>query len=145
MVLAYRRAFDLLWPFALRLMRFGAVGGLAFAVHWLTVVVIVSHLSIQPLVANIFGFLAAFQVSYVGHRYWTFGADAGTENSLPRFFLVAIAGFFINEGIYAVLLKHTALGYKGALVIAVAGAAAGTYVLSHFWAFRPSRDMRQPS
>ena len=63
--------------------------------------------------ANACGFVIAFFVSFAGHRYLSF-KDSGTtiKQSLLRF----------NDWI--------------ALFIAIAGAAAQTFLLSRFWAFK---------
>jgi putative flippase GtrA len=57
-----------------QLARFGVVGIAAMAVHWLVVMALVP-LGLLPLIANVIAFAVAFNVSYLGHRNWTFAAD----------------------------------------------------------------------
>ncbi len=118
-----------------QLARFGVVGIAAMAVHWVVVAVIVP-MGIQPLLANIIGFATAFNVSYFGHRNWTFTSSTGHATTLTRFLGVAIASFALNELMYSVLLRHTALDYRVALLLVLVAVAALTFVLSRYWAFR---------
>ncbi len=119
-----------------QLLRFGIVGTGAMFLHWLVVIILV-HLSMAPLVANVIGFICAFQLSYWGHRQWTFNAGAlSHRQTLLRFVTVSCSSFMINETMYFVLLRYTALDYRLALVIVLLTVAALTYLLSRQWAFR---------
>ena len=118
---------------------FGLVGIAAVVVHF-TVAAATVPLGVTPLVANVLGFAAAFAVSFVGHGRWSFPArQRRTAVALPRFAAVALGGFALNEALYAVLLRYTALDYRLAL-LAVLGAVAGvTLVASKHWAFAVDR------
>ncbi|MDB6060653.1 MAG: GtrA family protein [Verrucomicrobiaceae bacterium] len=118
-----------------QLARFGAVGIAAMAVHWIIVALLVPF-GIAPLIANIIGFAIAFNVSYFGHRNWTFNSAAAHSNTFTRFLTVAIASFLLNEAMYSLLLRFTALDYRVALFIVLGAVAALTFVLSRYWAFR---------
>lgn len=119
-----------------QLVRFGLIGAGAMMVHWLVVVAIVP-LGLVPLLANVVGFLVAFQVSYLGHRHWTFGAhDMPHRQTLPRFFAVACTSFAANELMYFLLLRYTSLDYRLSLAIVLFTVAVFTFVLSRQWAFR---------
>lgn len=116
---------------------FGIVGISALIVHFAAVSWLLTPLGIAPLLANVIGFLLAFQVSYHGHRRLTFGATAVPHRqSLPRFFGVACLSFAVNEGLYGILLHKTGLDYRIALLIVLFTVAALTFVLSKLWAFR---------
>lgn len=119
----------------LQLVRFGAVGIAAMGVHWLVVALLVP-LGPAPLLANVIGFAIAFSVSYTGHRNWTFASAEPHATTLRRFLAVALASFALNELIYLLLLRYTALDYRAALAIVLVAVAALTFVLSRYWAFR---------
>jgi putative flippase GtrA len=120
----------------MQLSRFGLVGMAALVVHWLVVVILVP-LALVPLVANMFAFLVAFQVSYFGHRRWTFAAThLPMQQTLPRFLLVALASFALNEVCYALLLYYTSLDYRVSLLLVLALVASLTFVTSKKWAFQ---------
>ncbi|KAA0874352.1 GtrA family protein [Nitrincola tapanii] len=118
-----------------QLLRFGGVGMTALVLHWCVVLLLVPF-GMAPLVANVFAFLLAFQVSYFGHRILTFGAQAiPHRQTFPRFASVAGLSFLVNESLYAILLTWTPLGYQWALLLVLALVAALTFVLSRYWAF----------
>lgn len=119
----------------LQLARFGVVGIAAMAVHWLVVMALVP-LGLRPLIANVVAFAIAFNVSYWGHRNWTFDSDASHRTTFWRFFAVACASFVLNECLYYVLLTYSHLGYQLALALVLVTVAALTFVLSRQWAFR---------
>ena len=115
--------------------RFALVGIVALLVHWCVVRLLVP-LGLAPLVANVFGFLVAFNVSYFGHRKLTFKAEALQHSqTLPKFASVALGSFAINESLYALLLFFTPLRYDIALFIVLGVVAVLTYLFSRFWAF----------
>jgi len=119
----------------LQLARFGIVGVAAMVVHWLVVVTIVPF-GMPELIANVIGFGVAFNVSYFGHHHWTFASTATAQSTFKRFLLVAITSFIINECMFSLLLRFTALDYRVALAIVLIAVAGLTFVLSKLWAFR---------
>lgn len=123
-----------------RIAFFVAVGCAAAAVHFGMVVMLVELLHVQPLAANVAGWLVAFVVSFLGQWQLTF-ASRGTpwRHALPRYFLLSLGGFAGNEVAYAVLLRFTPLPYQLALVIVLLAVAAITYLLGSRWVFRRSR------
>lgn len=119
-----------------QLLRFGVVGVSAMGVHMATAIGLVTA-GMLPLAANVIAFLVAFQVSYLGHRLWTFEAHAlPHRDTLPRFFGVALMSFAVNEGMYFLLLRYAPLPYWLSLGIVLVAVAAGTFVCSRYWAFR---------
>lgn len=116
---------------------FVIVGCAAAATHWVVAVLCVEHLHTPPLLANVAGWLVAFNVSLAGHYHLTFKhQQAPWKRAAARFFGVALLAFALNEAAYAVLLYTTALRYDLALALVLLGVAVLTFVLSRFWAFR---------
>ncbi len=115
---------------------FGVVGVSAMAVHLASVALLLVPLGLPPLLANVVGFLLAFQVSHAGHRRLTFRrGDLPAARSRGRFFIVAVGSFVANEALYAVLLHTTGLDYRVALAIVLVAVAVLTYVAARQWAF----------
>jgi len=119
-----------------QLFAFGSVGTGAAAVHLLSVFLLV-QLGWHPLIANVLAFLIAFQVSYFGHRYWTF---RGTRTRHPvaasRFLFTAISSLAMNEAMFYLLLEFTALPYLVALTLVLICVTPMTFLLGKYWAFR---------
>lgn len=114
-----------------QLHRFGSVGLLAAAVHYLMALVLIRY-AIPPLAANLVAFLGAVQISYFGHRHYTFEAsDLNHASTLPRFLLIALGGFAMNETLLWLALRYTHLPVKISLIGIIALVA-----FCSFWASR---------
>ncbi|WP_419307932.1 GtrA family protein [Chromohalobacter israelensis] len=113
--------------------RFGLVGIAATGVHLLVAGVLLGTWpSMSEFLANVVAFLAAFQVSLMGHRRVTFRRRGRAK----RFFLVALAGFVLNNGVLGTLLATTPVQGFLAVAIATLTVPVLTYLASRFWAFR---------
>ena len=122
------------------LLVFGCVGVSALLAHFVIVSLWLVPAGLPPLAANVVAFLLAFQVSYWGHRQLTFRAQhVPHRQSLPRFLGVAGLSFALNEALYFVLLRFTALDYRSALLLVLLLVALCTFVLSKLWAFAGKR------
>lgn len=90
-----------------------------------------------PEAANALGFLVAFGVSFVGHRWLSFkGTSTPMPQSLRRFGVTAVAGFACNELVFMLLTRRYGWFALLALFVALVVASAQTFVLSRFWAFQ---------
>src|SRR5687768_8185455 len=120
-----------------QLLRFGLVGILAAFVHFSIVIWLVESGFLKPLVANIAAFLVAFQVSYSGHRYWTFrGTETQHKLAFPRLLILQITNLIANEGLFYIFLSFFHLPYPIALVLVLAILPLATFTISKFWVFR---------
>lgn len=114
---------------------FLATGGAAALTH--TGLFELTRHWILPELANAVGFAVAFWVSFAGHRWGSF-SDSGLPlgQSLRRFAVTALAGFAANEGVFVLLLRVAGLPPLASLLGALLAAAAQTFLLGRFWAFR---------
>ena len=116
--------------------KFSLVGITALLVHW-SVVLLLVLLGWGALQANGYGFAVAFSVSYLGHRRWTFETvETAHSLSLPRFILMSLSGFALNETLFYLLLKFTSLHYQLALFLVLGFVALVTFSVSKFWVFK---------
>ncbi len=115
--------------------RFGIVGVLAMATHYVLVILLVNF-SITPLIANLFAFIGAFQVSYWGHSSWSFSdLSASRRDSFRRFVIISVSGFLLNELLFFLFLKFTDIPYQISLLIVLPFVAGLTFLFSRYWAF----------
>ncbi|WP_046157567.1 GtrA family protein [Chromobacterium vaccinii] len=115
---------------------FGVVGVSAMLLHFALVTLVLVPQGVPPLVANVLGFLGAFQLSYWGHRRFTFEAGhVPHRQALPRFFGVSCLSFCVNEAMYFALLRYAPLDYRVSLAIVLFAVAALTFLLGKLWAF----------
>ena len=123
-------------PLFLQLFRFGMVGLTAASIPFATVVLLVESFLLEPLIANIFGFMVSFQLSYWGHRLWTFQDTAALHRTtFPKLLLVQTLNFSANEMLFYVFLSLH-LPYPLALLIVLTILPIFTFVSSKLWVFR---------
>jgi len=116
---------------------FAVIGAAAALVHYITAVSLEGLNWLPAAHANIAGFLAAFPVSYFGHRFLSFAhLNANHRHALPRFFSVALLGFIANQTLVIAGLAYTSMPFWLFLGIVMVVVAVSTYLLSHFWAFK---------
>lgn len=133
---------DLASPFsaylalASQLLRFGIVGLSAAIIHFSVVALLVERANLAPLVANIFGFLVSFPLSYWGHRFWTFqDTEAQHKVAVAKLLLIQLVNFSANESLFYIFLSLH-LPYLLALAIVLIILPIFTFASSKLWAFR---------
>lgn len=125
-------------PSLAQLARFGVVGLLATAVHAGVYIGTVKPLLLTPLPANFAGFGCAFILSFLGHRHWTFAAQAaGTPaaGSLARFLATALLGLASNSCITWLLVERLGLPSESALAGILFVTPLLTFACSKYWVF----------
>lgn len=120
-----------------RMFYFLCIGAAAAFIHLFTVFNLVNFMQVEALIANVFAFLIAFNVSFLGHKYLTFSRLHNEKIlRLPHFFLVAASAGIINEILYFVLLRYTNLHYLFALFLVLGFVSVYSFIISRFWACR---------
>jgi putative flippase GtrA len=98
---------------------FALIGTAATGLNMIVVAGLVP-LGAAPLFANLVGFLVSFAWGFIGHTRWTFpAAGRPLAPALRRFAVLSIAGFAVNELLYAGALSGTALDYRLALLAVI--------------------------
>lgn len=133
-----RRPADLIALLA-SLARFGLVGGASTLVHGLVLVLLVEAFRVWPAAANGMAFLAAFGVSYLGHRAFTFRSDRPHRESLLAYGLVAAGGGAGNFLLFVLLNDLMGAPYGWAFLVSFLVVTPLVYLGSRALAFRPTR------
>lgn len=119
---------------------FTIIGALAALTHYIVAVCFEHSALLTASHANILGFVAAFPVSYFGHRKFSFsGQDARHSKAFPRFLSVAVLGFLANQTLVLNGLEYTNFPFWIVLGLVMVLVAASTYLLSKFWAFKGTK------
>lgn len=117
--------------------RYSIVGTAASVTQFLVVIILVSQHMMEPLSANVIGYLCGFVVSFNGQRIWTFAnGTRAMRAALPLFLIVTGINFSINQGMYSIFLKVFHLEYHVGLLCAMLVAAVVTFSLSKLVVFR---------
>ena len=119
-----------------RIARFGAVGVAATAVHLCVALTLVTLTALSAQAANLFGFLVAFAVSFLGHYHWSFRSSAGLGRAAPRFFAVSLSAYLGSAALIKLLTGVFLLSREAAVVAACLLFPAITYLAGRLIVFR---------
>ena len=122
----------------MRWVAFGAVGAMAFAVHYAVTIVVVERGHGPPVAGTMAGYLCALGASWMGQSRLTFADAPRDAQTRLRFVLASVCGLALNGAIYGALLRFTSLDYRLALVLVIFTVAALTWVLFRRWVFSPA-------
>lgn len=120
----------------LQIFRFGIVGTIAAIIHFSIVILLVQNYVLAPMIANIFGFMVGFQLSYWGHRNWTFNdTESPHRIAFSKLFLVQMVNLGMNELLFYTFLCLD-LPYPIALIIVLMILPMFTFIVSKLWIFK---------
>lgn len=122
-------------PLRLQIGRFGVIGGAASVTHVVVGLWTVTKLGISPLIANMLAFSLAVVVSYVGNHGWTFERIGRHDRHFPRFLIVSLIGFALNQLIVYGTVNICGLDYILGLAIVVLVIPTLSFLMSRYWAF----------
>jgi putative flippase GtrA len=123
--------------FVKQVLRFGIVGTTAAVVNLAIVIGLVEFKLLSPLGANIIAFAIAFQVSYFGHRLWTFSRTTNThKTAIPRLLVISVSSFIANEGFFYVFLTVFQLPYILALFLTLTVLPVISFIFNKWWVFQ---------
>lgn len=125
----------ILYPHFLQLVRFGIVGVFASLLHFGIVVALVEYQGLHPATAFAVAFFISFQLSYWGHRLWTFKATTTTHRvALTRLLSLQIVNLLASESLFSFLLFNK-IPYTIALLITLMIMPCFTFIFSKRWVF----------
>ena len=116
--------------------RYTLIGGIATAVHYAVLVVLVEGFNFSPSLSAMFGALCGALAAYIGNREFTFASSALHRIALPRFLVIAAVGAMLSGGIVWVGTVILAWHYLAAQLLATILIVLLTYQLSRLWTFR---------
>lgn len=116
-------------------LRFAAWGAVGTGVQYATLTLLVELFATGPAVASSLGFLLGAVTNYFLNYQFTFYSTQPHTVALPKFFVVAGVGFFLNGSII-VLLNHVfLLHYLAAQVCATGLVLVWNYTANRCWTF----------
>ena len=111
-------------------------GGLATAVHYAVLLVLVEVFSFPAASSAAFGALCGAVISYLINRHVTFqGTAVGHQQAVPRFILIALAGATLNGALVWTGVHLLAWHYLAAQALATILVLALTYRINRSWTF----------
>lgn len=93
-------------------------------------------LKINQYVANSTGFMCAVVSNYILNRIWTFhSTDPGIAVQFGKFFLVALIGLAMNNGIIYLLNERRGVKFYTAKLVATAIVMIWNFVVNYLFTF----------
>lgn len=111
------------------------MGVLAAIGHYGTLALAVELGRIGPVPAALAGFLVGGVISYLLNRRWTFASDRPHGAAVPRFALVALAGFLLTGLSMALLTDGLGLHYLPAQLATTGLVMLWTFLANRSWTF----------
>lgn len=119
-----------------------AVGLVGTGGHYLTLVALVRWAGADPILATTCGFVVGAVINYFANYHLTFRSRQGHAGTIPRFFVIALAGMGVNAGVMAGCHRGLGFHYLLSQVAATGTVVVLTYLGNRFWTFREVRDDR---
>lgn len=125
---------DMLW--FRQIVSFGMVGILATISHVTLAWLLIEGTTLDKYVANLFGGIVAFSVSFFGNARFTFKTDASSLRCAGRSLFVTALSLFLSSAILA-FVSWNGLPIYIYVLIVLATVPPSTFLLAKFWAFQP--------
>ena len=116
--------------------RFVGVGGVATALQYLILVVLVSIFDIKPMSASTVGFLISSLVNYELNCRFTFNSASTRQKTMPLFYCVVAIGLLINALVMHIFVSVLLLHYLLSQIVATSVVLVSNFTLNRVWVFR---------
>jgi len=116
--------------------RYGVVGTLSTACHWVLLALMVEGLALEATLATTIGYFLSAALSYLLNYFWTFHSTEPHAQAARRFGLVMVSGLAFNAGIFALVLYVAGLYYLLAQAIATLLVSFWNFGCNRWWSFR---------
>lgn len=116
--------------------RFGVIGVLATLVHFVAMNLLVRG-GMDPVLANVIGFLTAVGISYTGQSLWVFRQPISDRVRMGKFGVSALFGVLANAAVMTLFVKIIGTHHNVGFIAALIFVPATLYCVNRFWVFRP--------
>lgn len=111
------------------------VGAIGTVVQYAVLVVGVSVLGLNPLVASSVGGVLGAVTNYLLNYRFTFRSSKSHSEALPRFIAVALVGLLINGAVIDIAMRFIGGHYLVAQVIATVTVLVFGFAANRIWTF----------
>jgi putative flippase GtrA len=107
-------------PLAKQVLKFASIGSIATAMHVVIALVLNGGFNVPALSANFYAFLVSSVFSYFGNWRWTFDARGSARETVPRFVVLNLVCFGVNQAIVYAIVQQAHLPMVVAMLPVVA-------------------------
>lgn len=130
----------------IKLLRFVISGGSATLIDLILLYILTKYLLVWYVLSAALAFIAAFMVSFVAQKFWTF-EDHSTDRLQSQgsiFFVVALISLAVNTYAVYALVDYLHLYFMLAQIIVSAFIAVSNYFVYSKFIFRPQSGIIKP-
>jgi putative flippase GtrA len=121
---------------ASQFLRFATVGGVATAIHYLILVVLVHATNMDAVWASSIGFIVSAVCNYLLNYRFTFKSNVEHRGAIFKFFLVAGVGLLLNSLVMQVSTEYAGMHYLLAQLLATALVLIWNFTGNRLWTFK---------
>ena len=121
---------------------FASLGGVGTLAHYAVLVGCVQVFAVNPVAASLLGYAIGAFTNFLLSQYVAFRSKAKLVDTAPRFFAVALAGFFLNWLVMWSLVDQLRVQYLLAQIISTSCIVSFNYVANAMWTFGGQRRGR---
>jgi putative flippase GtrA len=125
-----------------RLPRFLVVGGVATAVQYAILVVLVEVVGVTATVASTVGFVASAALNYRVNYTYTFSSSVPHSIAVPRFLATACIGLILNSTVMFLLAEILSVQYIVSQIVATGIALGWNFFVHQAWSFNATKMRR---
>lgn len=118
-----------------RFVRYAGVGAIGTVGHYATLFFLVDFVGLGAVAASSTGFLVGGMINYLLNYKFTFQSQESHTTTAPRFFAIALGGFFLNGGAMFLFVNQIGLYYLLAQLVATGIILIWTFLANHYWTF----------
>ena len=117
-------------------LRFATVGGIATAIHYLILVVLVQAANMNAVWASTIGFIISAVCNYLLNYRFTFRSNVEHRLAVIKFFIVAGVGLILNSLTMLILTEYMGVHYLLAQVLATGIVLLWNFTGNRLWTFK---------
>lgn len=122
------------------MIRYGIVGVVASAIHFVISYMANEYLLINPFLAHLMGFVFGLITAYTGHYYYSFKDNEKHSDRFPKFLITALTGLTLHQGGVYIFVSLFKWNYSNqVLPLLVLSVPIITFLMSKFWVFSDSK------
>ena len=121
---------------------FASIGAIGTAGHYITLILLVQIISIDPVFSSTIGFIVGALINYLLNYRITFNSNKRHRETLTKFLIVACLGAIINAAIMAAGLTMFDLHYLLIQLIATCLVLALNFTANKYWTFADIQSCR---
>lgn len=120
----------------MKFIKFLGVGGLATAIQYGILILLVETNLALPVVASSIGYLVSSIANYLLNYYFTFSSSASHSLAIVKFLVVALIGLLINSLLIYVMTEMISIYYIIAQIVATLAVLIWNFFAHKYWTYK---------